>query len=435
MSTDIHALKARTNLLDLVGRDTHLKRVSTTDGGEYAGPCPFCGGTDRFRVKPGRGRWWCRQCSDDSRWGDAIAYVMRRDGIDFREACEHLDGPPTATRNSPAAHAAHAAIIAQVPTRQWRRQAEDGVAYCEETLWSARGQRARAWLNARGLSDQTLRYWRVGYNERDQDIAGLWVRRGITLPWVIDGEVWHIKVRRPSNSDPKYTAVKGGQPLLYGGGTLRDRRVAVLVEGEFDAMLLHQEAGDLVGVATLGSCSATLDVRAMHLLLPVPRVLVAYDRDAPGQQGAGKQLSLSRRMRAIQPPHGDDITEFWHAGGRLRDWVRFHLAQERRVADDITVASPATPDETTEPDTTALSQANIGMTSDATHRDSSVGVNANVSEHQESVALRLRQRVTEDPRPDLAEDSARWSRLLSMAYDLDGDDPAGLYGALNGLRC
>jgi len=46
-----------------------------------------------------------------------------------------------------------------------------------------------------------------------------------------------------------------------------------------------------------------------------------------------------------------------------------------------------------------------------------------------------RERIVADPRPDLANDSALWSHLLALAYDLDGDDPAGLCGALNGLRC
>jgi len=46
-----------------------------------------------------------------------------------------------------------------------------------------------------------------------------------------------------------------------------------------------------------------------------------------------------------------------------------------------------------------------------------------------------RERSIADPRPDLANDSALWSHLLDLAYDVDGDDPAGLCGALNGLRC
>ena len=56
------AVKERLDLLELIGRDARLRKVASTRGGEYAGPCPFCGGRDRFRVQPRRGRWWCRGC-------------------------------------------------------------------------------------------------------------------------------------------------------------------------------------------------------------------------------------------------------------------------------------------------------------------------------------------------------------------------------------
>jgi hypothetical protein len=51
------------------------------------------------------------------------------------------------------------------------------------------------------------------------------------------------------------------------------------------------------------------------------------------------------------------------------------------------------------------------------------------------LALLARERFAADPRPDLANDSARWARLLALAYDRDGEDPRGLFGALHGLRC
>jgi DNA-binding PadR family transcriptional regulator len=75
------------DLLRIIGGD--LKRVASTNGGEYAGACPFCGGTDRFRVWPHQDvpGWWCRGCEEK---GDAIAFVQKRDGIGFLDACEQL---------------------------------------------------------------------------------------------------------------------------------------------------------------------------------------------------------------------------------------------------------------------------------------------------------------------------------------------------------
>ncbi|MHB2021023.1 MAG: hypothetical protein ACYCW6_29145, partial [Candidatus Xenobia bacterium] len=64
-------------------------------------------------------------------------------------------------------------------------------------------------------------------------------------------------------SRPKYRHVKGSQPILFGSDTLQGRETALLCEGEFDAMLLAQEAGDLVGVATL-AVRAPASVRRLY---------------------------------------------------------------------------------------------------------------------------------------------------------------------------
>jgi DNA primase len=102
---------------------------------------------------------------------------------------------------------------------------------------------------------------------------------------------------------------------------------AILAEGEFDTMLLWQHAGDLACIATLGSCNRGISARALRYLLGCPRLLVAYDVDAEGEKGAERLAQLSPRMHRIRPPVGKDVTAFWQAGGRVRDWVRFELAR------------------------------------------------------------------------------------------------------------
>ena len=104
---------------------------------------------------------------------------------------------------------------------------------------------------------------------------------------------------------------------------------AILAEGEFDALLLWRDVGDLVGVATLGSCNRGLSGRALRYLLGCPRLLVAYDVDAEGEKGDERLRQLSPRMRRIRPPVGEDVTALWKVGGRVRDWVRFEVARLR----------------------------------------------------------------------------------------------------------
>ena len=55
--------------------------------------------------------------------------------------------------------------------------------------------------------------------------------------------------------------------------------------------------------------------------------LIGHDADAEGEKGAERLGQLSPRMQRIQPPLGKDVTAFWQAGGRVRDWVRFESAR------------------------------------------------------------------------------------------------------------
>lgn len=87
MSTIAHH-STQSNILDL---QPDLKRTGMSRSGpEYHGPCPLCGGTDRFTVWPEQGetgRAWCRQCN----WkGDAIQLLRDRDGLSFMEAKHSL---------------------------------------------------------------------------------------------------------------------------------------------------------------------------------------------------------------------------------------------------------------------------------------------------------------------------------------------------------
>jgi CHC2 zinc finger len=58
---------------------------------ERVGPCPKCGGDDRFSINTNKQVWHCRGCDDG---GDVIKLVQHLDGVDFRAACTTLAGEP-----------------------------------------------------------------------------------------------------------------------------------------------------------------------------------------------------------------------------------------------------------------------------------------------------------------------------------------------------
>ena len=101
---------------ELARRGVKLRR----SGAELVGPCPACGGEDRFAVNTAKDVWLCRRSGAG---GDAIALVTYLDGLDKRDllvACETLLG-----RRAPAA------IDRPDPAEAARREAERARARAE----------------------------------------------------------------------------------------------------------------------------------------------------------------------------------------------------------------------------------------------------------------------------------------------------------------
>lgn len=330
---DTELLKKRCDLVALIGRDVQLKRVATTGGGEYAGPCPFCGGTDRLHVQA-QGTWFCRQCGDGT-WQDAIAYIRQREpGLSFVDACHQLEAgnlSRSIVRRTPATSAMR---LPEPPAETWQEKAMDAGLACAEVLWSDDdwAQLWLAWLRARGLSDDTIRRAGLGVQYKTEwidpktkieyaKVVGVTVARGITIPWMVAGNLWALKIRRASEED-KYTQVKGGQAALYLADDLVGRDLAVICEGEFDTLLLRQHAGDLAAVVTFGGAT-THDVMGwLPWLVHLRRVLVATDNDGPGEAAWAFWRKTTKRAQRLLPPGGcKDITDAHLAGHNLRAWI------------------------------------------------------------------------------------------------------------------
>ncbi len=331
---DLETVKASVNLIDLIGHDTQLKKI--TGSGEYAGPCPFCGGRDRFHAADD---WWfCRQCTNEKR-GDVIAYVMQRDNLQFLEAVAALQGNTISTTFTPAPPSAP---DQKVQAEDWQDHAAQVVDVCETTLWAdtpqARG--VRAWLLARGLTGETLKAWRIGFNPESRKIAGLWVESGITIPYFTGNTLRAINVRRPAaflRAHPqadKYKLVSGSKRVLFGTAHLAGRSDILIAEGEFDAILVWQEAHDLIDVLTMGSATNVPAGAWLAYMVNAQRFIVATDNDDAGNSSAAKWLDLlGNRATRVTVPDAKDITEYWQHGGNVREWVIGLLPRSLSTAD------------------------------------------------------------------------------------------------------
>ncbi|MEW6187696.1 MAG: primase-helicase zinc-binding domain-containing protein [Thermodesulfobacteriota bacterium] len=336
-------------LLDLI---PGLKRVSTTKGGEYAGPCPSCGGRDRFRAWPSKGttgRFWCRSCGKS---GDGLQLLRDRDGLTFPEALKAWGLPSTRTTGNRSTRATWEARETITPGTAWADRAGAFLRDCQIDLAGPSGSEGRAFLASRGLEPETIERAGLGWNIADawenRETWGLppeqredgkprriWLPSGLVIPSFAGGRVVRLRVRRPNPGDgPRYVIISGSgaEPLTLGTG-----KVWVIVESELDALLLNQEAGDLAGFIALGNAQARPDIEADRVLKEVGLILVSLDSDRAGAKEAWQWWNHQYKNAKRWPvPIGKDPTEAAQAGLDLRAWVMAGLPIEVETIEPIT---------------------------------------------------------------------------------------------------
>mgnify|MGYP000981153168 CR=1 FL=1 len=329
-----------TTLLELALENTQLRRTAAR---EWAGPCPLCGGEDRFTVtteagRDGLGLFWCRGCKAG---GDRVDYLRRVRGMSFRDACSFLGRhvevwPPVRQRSSRKPCAPEVRDIVDPPDL-WSVAAEKVVTAAEKTLQAVIGTDARAHLSGRGIDTQTARWHRLGYIPRDmyfnradwglEDAAGavkptkICVPAGIVIPCCNQSDrVVRIRVRRDHpKGGPRYHTVAGSNTgcLIAGTGDW-----VFIVESDLDAIMLAAFAGMFVRVVALGSAQVRLDPYAADIVRAARRVFVALDGDEAGDAAATRNWRLPNATRwPVPAEYGKDPGDAHRAGFDLAGWI------------------------------------------------------------------------------------------------------------------
>src|SRR5262245_16867749 len=334
-------LRARLSLSDIVGRKVALKRRS---GAEYAGLCPFHNEkTPSFTVNDKKGFYHCFGCGEH---GDGVGFVMKTEGLSFPEAVEKLArevGLPvpraTPVEREHAERAASLQGVVELAARWFQKQLRLPV-----------GRGALDYLRGRGLSDETIDDFRLGFSpdSRDGLISAL-KREGATLDKVVeaglairpdDGErepydrfrgrvMFTINDRRGraiafggrvmGAGEPKYLN-SPETPLFHKGHNLycldRAREAAtkdqpvVVAEGYMDVIALHG-AGFTGAVAPLGTALTEGQLGELWRLADEP--FLCFDGDNAGRRAAARAaeralplLKPGKSLRFVALPAGED---------------------------------------------------------------------------------------------------------------------------------
>jgi len=323
-SIDTVGLKQGIDLIEWAGRYTELRRASAK---EWHGPCPWCGGDDRFRVTADH--FACRQCG---RSGDAIEFVMQHQGIDFRGAVSILGGyipPMTASEKvKPVYKPTESAYEWDEPKHKQAVIASHNNLVTAGTKFA---WRCMEYLHGRGIEPETIRAFGIGYTPFQ--LPNTWDGKefvypkqlAISLPWFNhDGALVGVKYRfiEPhtyTDKDGKErteTKTSRGQASgnVFGWQALRGADkvdVLIICEGEMNALSLWQAGRGAVDVLSTGSEATTkkLPPIVVDLAAKYKHRIVWADKKEIADAAA-----LQIRAASMGSPGGKDANDLLQAG-------------------------------------------------------------------------------------------------------------------------
>jgi DNA primase len=331
------------DIVNLVSEYVELKKA----GRNYKALCPFHREkTPSFIVSPDKQIFHCFGCGEG---GDIFSFLMKKEAVSFPEALRIL--------------AERAGISignlkpgADTETELLFRASEQVCDYFQESLKSYEGQRARRYLEKRGIKKQTIEKFSLGfcpydsknitrycYNKKikietleklgilQRGTGGkniyLRFRNRLIFPiFNLRGKVIGFGGRVCDSSLPKYLNSpdipiyrKGNNlyGLNFSKGYLREKGQVIVVEGYLDLISLWQ-AGIYNVVASLGTSLTLNQINLLHRY--TKEVIIGYDADPAGEKAVLRSLESileeGLRVRVLNLPKGKDPDEVIKKEGR-----------------------------------------------------------------------------------------------------------------------
>src|SRR5216117_340971 len=335
MPGDFDTVKEHVDIVQLISERVRLKKT----GRAYTGLCPFHSEkTPSFTDDPDRRTYHCFGCG---KHGDIFTWLEELDGIEPVEALRVLAeraGVELTSRRDPAEQEREKRLLAANDTAHFYfRQALRG---------TERGKEVARYIADRGIRAETVEKFglgyapdswdglvgylrKKGYSDEEVVAAGLvgrsdrglfdWFRDRLIVP-TKDGRGRIIAFGgRAMRSDQRGKYVNSQGTVLFNKSAtlyaldaartaIRKQDAAVIVEGYFDAIALHQ-AGFENSVASMGT-ALTEDQYYVLDAMRIERAIVAFDGDAAGQNSAERRgVDLAQQVqRAVRRAGRGSVT-------------------------------------------------------------------------------------------------------------------------------
>jgi DNA primase len=328
LDSPIEEIKSKLSILEVIGDFVQLRKAGTN----YKGICPFHNEKSAsFIVSSSKQIWHCFGCGLG---GDVFEFIKQIEHVEFGEALKIL--------------ADRAGVELKKPTQEQifaGRQKEIlyeinlmAAKYFAKVLWESNaGSEALEYLRKRGLTDQTIKNWMLGFapddfhylenflaksfDKKDIEQAGLIIKSDRTQPSTsspqsyfdrfhdrvmfpilnvhgqvvgFTGRLLHDKPNTGKYVNSPETPIYNKSQIIYGlyqaKNLIRKEDRVILVEGNMDVIASHQ-AGSVQTVATSGT--ALSDQQLNILKRFTDNLVFAFDSDQAGSTATARALELA----------------------------------------------------------------------------------------------------------------------------------------------
>jgi DNA primase len=346
--TPVEQIKDRLNIVDVVSAYVKLDPA----GKNYKGKSPFTNErTPSFFVSPDKGLY---HCFSTGKGGDIFTFVQEMEGLDFRGALRVLAERAGVTLGP---------VDPKIGEEKDRLYSitERATQFFTQSL--SQSEEAKAYLRDRGVEDHVIRDFRIGFapsgwrnlydelkkdfSDRDITLAGLGKKsdKGVYdtfrdrvmfpiadtagRPIAFSGRILHPDEKSAKYVNSPDTPLFNKSDVLFGidkaKNFIRKYNFTILVEGQFDVIMMHQ-AGfrNTVGVSGTALADTLTGAHGVNNLGLVKRLsnnlILAFDADTAGIKAAKRSadiaLGLGMDVKVVSIPGVKDPADFIRAEGR-----------------------------------------------------------------------------------------------------------------------
>ena len=315
----IEDVRERNDIVDVISQYVKLQKR----GSNYFGLCPFHNEkSPSFSVSRDKQMYYCFGCG---KGGNVYTFLMEYENFSFQEAIKAL--ADRAGVKLPEAEYSREEREEQDKRSRLLEINKEAAMYFYSRLRSPAGQVGLRYLKGRGLTEETMRNFGLGYADKySNDLYQFFKKKGYSDSILKESGLFHVDEKRgfsdkfwnrvmfpimDANSrvigfggrvmgdgKPKYlnspeTLIFDKSRNLYGLNVARRtrRKNFIICEGYMDVISMHQ-AGYTNAVASLGTALTSQQCSLMSRF--TKQVLVIYDMDGAGVKAALRAIPMLR---------------------------------------------------------------------------------------------------------------------------------------------